>query len=113
MVPERLNVSENIAFVPLAKVVNPGVDGLPVLAKETQFEPGRAAAHAGFEVIFCVALPELLVVLVAELSIGVESGLIVKKQPLAMPAKTKTANFFMIWSLRGLGYKSLLRISQV
>ena len=75
---------------------------MPVLAKETQFEPGRAAAHAGFEVIFCVALPELLAVLMAELSIGVESALIVKKQPLAATAKAKTANFFIIFNLRGL-----------
>ena len=41
MVPERLNVCENIAFAPLGKVVNPGVDGLPVFAKEIQLEPGR------------------------------------------------------------------------
>jgi|SRR5580704_2144641 hypothetical protein len=102
MVPERLNVWENIAFMPLGKVVNPGVDGLPVLAKEIQVEPGRAAAQAGFAVMSWVALPELLTVLMAELSIGVESALIVKKQPLARTAKAKVANFFIIWSLQGL-----------
>jgi hypothetical protein len=86
--------------VPFGNTTNPGLEGFPVFANETQFEPAKGAAHAGFDEIFCVAFPELLVVFVAELSIGVESARAVKKLPLAMIARAKVINFFIIQFLR-------------
>jgi hypothetical protein len=41
-----------------------------------------------------------LLVLLAELTIGVESALAVKKQPLAMIAKANVISFFTLWFLR-------------
>jgi len=78
--------------VPLGGEVYPGADGLPVTAYDTQLDPARAGAHAGFGAIFCVACPELFVVLLALLATTMTvSALAVNKKLLAT---TSSANFF-------------------
>jgi len=100
IVPVRSKVWVNVTLVPFGTTTNPGSDGLPVSAKEIQFEPASAPAQAGFDDIFCVALPELLLVLLAELSSDEESALAVKKQPLATTAKANVISFFILCCLR-------------
>jgi hypothetical protein len=81
-----------------------------VLANEIQFEPGSAAAHAGFDEIFTVgpalAIPsatELLVVLAAELATCCESARAVINDPAAITASATVAICFsIIQFLRGI-----------
>src|SRR5450432_3537943 len=72
--PLRLNVCENVTAVPLGTTTKPGSDVSPVSAYETQLEPASGPAHAEFPTMFCVALPESLVVFVAELATAVLSA---------------------------------------
>jgi hypothetical protein len=94
--PDRLKVSLKVTKVPLGTVTNPGADGSPVFAKDTQLDPANGPAHAGWGVMFCVGKAELLVVSEAELLIDVTvSALTTIRQPLNA---TNKASFFNILS---------------
>jgi len=93
-VPLRLNVCENVTAVPFGTTTNPGSDVFPVSAYEIQLEPASGPAHAEFPTMSCVALPELFVVVVAELaSVVLSAFAAITQQPLA---KIRIANFFNI-----------------
>src|ERR1700722_11926069 len=93
--PFKVNVCEKVTAVPLTGAKNPGAEVMPVSPYETQLEPAKGPAHAVFPTIFCVALPELFVVFVAELApVTLSAFAGIRKQPLA---KTKIANFFNIF----------------
>jgi hypothetical protein len=102
--PFKVKVCEKVTAVPFTGAKNPGSEVFPVSPYETQLEPPIGAAHAEFPTMFCVALPELLVVFAAELErLVLPSAFAVIARQL-LPAKTKIANFFNIFppNLAGL-----------
>jgi len=69
--------------VPFAGDTYPDPDISPLSVKDTQFDPGTAVAQPALGLMLSVGLPELLVVLLAELA-TIVSAFAENRKPLAI-----------------------------